>query len=119
MKRRALLLGAAGAGGTLLIGCGGSGGQSTLETGSPLPDALSAVWDPSPWMWFIAGQSRTIDLADTLPAEVLRGGLFGLASGGAPLPPRFVLSPAGLLTATDPAESRTANIVFTYKAPSA
>lgn len=68
-------------------------------------------------MWFIAGQSRTIDLAVTLPAEALRGGVFSLASGSASLPPGFALSPPGLLTATNPAASQTANIVFSYIEP--
>jgi hypothetical protein len=69
-------------------------------------------------MWFIAGQTRTIDLAVTLPVEALRGGDFSLASGSAALPSGFSLSPTGLLTATNPAAGQTANIVFAYKEPS-
>lgn len=118
MKRRALLLGAASAGGTLLFGCGGSSAPSTPGSGAPLPDVQTDVWDPSPWMWFIAGQTRTIDLAVTLPVEALRGGDFSLASGSAALPSGFSLSPTGLLTATNPAAGQTANIVFAYKEPS-
>ena len=119
MKRRALLLGAAGFGGTLLFGCGGSSAPSTSESGAPQPDLQTAVWDPSPWMWFIAGQRRSVDLAVTLPSEAIRGGVFGLASGSALLPPGFELTSAGLLIATNPVESQTANIVFTYKEPGA
>jgi hypothetical protein len=70
-------------------------------------------------MWFIAGQSRTIDLAVTLPSAAIRGGFFGLASGSASLPPGFELTSTGLLTATNPVESQTANILFTYKEPGA
>lgn len=117
MKRRALLLGAASAGGTLLFGCGGSSAPSTPGSGAPLPDVQADVWDPSPWMWFIAGQSRTIDLAVTLPAEAIRGGVFSLASGSAALPSGFSLTPNGLLNATNPAKSQTANIVFAYNEP--
>jgi hypothetical protein len=68
-------------------------------------------------MWFIAGQSRTIDLAVTLPAEAIRGGVFNLASGSAALPSGFSLTPNGLLTATNPAAGQTANIIFAYKEP--
>jgi hypothetical protein len=119
VNRRSLLIGAVSAGGMALFGCGGSGSGSTSESGTPLPDTPTVIWDPSPWMWFIAGESRTIDLAVTLPAETVRGGVFGLASGSASLPAGFALSPAGLLTATKPAESQTAKIVFTYTEPGA
>ena len=119
LNRRLLLVGAVSAGGMALFGCGGSGSGSTSESGPPLPDTPTVIWDPSPWMWFIAGKSQTIDLAVTLPAETLRGGVFGLASGSASLPPGLALSPSGLLTATNPAVSQTANVIFTYTEPGA
>lgn len=117
MHRRSLLIGAASAGGIALLGCGGSGSGSAPDSNPPQPDIQPSVWDPSPWMWFIAGQSRTIDLTVTLPADVNRGGNFGLASSSASLPPGFTLFPSGLLTATNPAASQTPNIVFTYTEP--
>ncbi len=119
MKRRLLLLGTASAGGMALFGCGGSGSAGLSESGAPLADVQRAPWDPSPWMWFIAGASRTVDLAATLPPETTRGGVFALASGSASLPPGITLSPAGLLSATNPAENQAANIVFTYSEPGA
>lgn len=115
MKRRSLLLGATGFSGLALLGCGGSG----ASTASP-PALLSAaddVWDVSPWMWFIAGQTRVIDLNQTLPPDVVRGGSFGLASGSSPLPPGFSLLPSGVLTAVNPTVSQTPNVQFTYAEP--
>ncbi len=115
MKRRSLLLGVTGFGGLTLLGCGGSGAPSPSA-----PAALNAaadVWDLSPWMWFIAGQNRVIDLSLTLPADVVRGGAFGLASGSTPLPPGFTLMPSGLLTVVNPAVGQTMNVQFTYAEP--
>jgi hypothetical protein len=82
-----------------------------------LMTATAEVWDPSPWMWFIAGQSRVIDLSLTLPADVVRGGAFGLASGSAPLPPGFSLQASGLLSVVNPTVGQTANVQFTYAEP--
>jgi hypothetical protein len=116
MNRRTLLFGIAGTGGLLLFGCGGSGSVSSSESVPPSPELQTTLWDPSPWLWFIAGESRTIDLAATLPAEIDRGGVFAMSSGS-PLPPGFALSPAGILTVTNPAEGKTAGVVFAYTEP--
>ena len=115
-KRRSLLMGAASAGGIGVTGCGGSG-SDTSGPAVPQADQVPTLWDPSPWMWFIAGASRSVDLALTLPSGIVRGGVFELASGSAPLPRGLSLSPAGMLSAKEPAESRTANVVFTYAEP--
>ena len=127
MKRRSLLLGATGFSGLsfsglgfsglTLFGCGGSGAPAA--SAPALMNATAEVWDPSPWMWFIAGQSRVIDLAVTLPPDVVRGGAFGLVSGSAPLPPGFSLQPSGLLTVVNPTVGQTANVQFTYAEPGA
>ena len=68
-------------------------------------------------MWFVAGQSGTIDLGITLPAGIAPGGVFALANGSAALPPGVALSTSGQLTVSSPAESQTANVVFTYTEP--
>jgi hypothetical protein len=120
MKRRLLVLGAAGFSGLSfgslsLFGCGGSSAPAT--TAPALMNATADVWDLSHWMWFVAGQSRVIDLSQTLPPDVVRGGAFGLASGSAPLPPGFLLQTSGLLTVVDPAIGQTANVQFTYAEP--
>lgn len=117
ITRRTLLFGITGAGGMLMFGCGGSGSVSSSEPGSPSPQLQTTPWDPSPWLWFIAGESRTIDLAATLPAEIKRGGVFAISSSS-PLPPGFALSPAGILMVTNPAEGITGGIVFAYTEPS-
>ena len=79
--------------------------------------ATANVWDLSPWMWFIAGQSRVIDLSLTLPPDVVRGGVFGLVGGSAPLPLGFSLQPSGLLSVVDTTVGQTANMQFTYTEP--
>jgi hypothetical protein len=115
MKRRSLLLGATGFSGLTLFGCGGS--DAPTPSAPALLSATADVWDLSPWMWFIEGQSRVIDLSLTLPPDVVRGGAFGLASGSAPLPPGFTLQPSGLLTVANPTIGQTANVQFTYAEP--
>lgn len=115
MKRRSLLLGATGVSGLTLFGCGGSGAPT--PSAPALLNATADVWDLTPWMWFVAGQNRVIDLALTLPPDVARGGAFGLASGSAPLPPGFTLQTSGLLTVVNPALGQTANVQFTYAEP--
>jgi hypothetical protein len=117
MKRRSLLLGATGFSGLTLFGCGGS--SAPTASAPALLNAPADVWDLSPWMWFIAGQNRVIDLTLTLPPDVVRGGAFGLASGSAPLPPGFTLAPSGLLTVVDPTVGQTFNVLFTYEEPGA
>ena len=119
MKRRSLLLatGFSGLGfsGLNLLGCGGS--SAPTVTTPALLNAAADVWDLSPWMWFIAGQSRVIDLNLTLPPDVVRGGAFGLASGSSPLPPGFTLLPSGLLTVVNPTVGQTTSVQFTYAEP--
>lgn len=119
MKRRSLLLatGFSGLslGGLTLFGCGGSGAPAT--TAPALMSATADVWDPSPWMWFVAGHNQVIDLSMTLPPDVVRGGAFALASGSAPLPPGFSLQASGLLSVVSPTVGQTANVQFTYAEP--
>jgi hypothetical protein len=120
MKRRSLLLGATGLSGLsfsglALFGCGGSAAPAAAAPA--LMNATADVWDLSPWMWFVAGQSRVIDLSLTLPPGVARGGAFGLASGSTPLPPGFSLQASGLLNVVNPTVGQTANVQFTYAEP--
>lgn len=119
MNRRRILLAAAGIGGATLLGCGGSGSSDVAALQPPAPPQLQIVWDPTPWMVFIAGSTTTVDLNATLPAEVKPGGTFSLATGSTPLPPGFALAANGRLTATNPQEGQTRNVLFMYVEPGA
>lgn len=120
IKRRKLLAAAAlaGVGGGQLLGCGGSGGTNVAAPApSPLPPSPPpVVWDPSPLL-FIAGSQGRADLSLTLPSTVVRGGSFSLAATSSPLPPQISLSPSGILSAANPVESLTSNVVFSYVEP--
>jgi hypothetical protein len=63
---------------------------------------------------FLAGSST--DLSATLPADVCRGGVFGLAANSSPLPPQLTLLPSGILSSTGPPVD-TSNVVFSYREP--
>lgn len=113
MKRRTLLVSAvATAAIAELPGCGGT------DSGSVAPTALSGpvAWNPGALL-FLAGSFSSIDLAQTLPLGVRRGGVFSLAAGSSPLPAQLSLSPDGFLLAAEAPVSTTANIVFTYQQP--
>jgi len=120
MKRRKLLAAAAlaGVGAGQLLGCGGSGGTNAgVPAPSPLPPSPPlVVWDPSPLL-FVAGSQGRVDLSLTLPSTVVRGGSFSLAATSSPLPPQISLSPSGVLSATNPVEGLTADVVFSYLEP--
>ena len=122
MKRRSLLLGATGFSGLsfsglTLVGCGGSGAPAV--TAPAMLSATAEEWDLSSWMWFIAGQSRVIDLSQTLPPDAVRGGVFGLASGRQPCRRVSRCKPSGLLTVVNPTVGQTTNVQFTYAEPGA
>jgi hypothetical protein len=115
MRRRAFLESAiAAAAGAKLLGCGGGGSDSNSAASPAL--AGPVVWDPSPLL-FMAESFASIDLAQTLPIGVRRGGVFSLAAASRPLPAQLSLSPDGLLRATGASVSSTANIVFAYQEP--
>jgi hypothetical protein len=98
------------------LGCGGSSGDGPVATPAPSLPAPPVSWNPSPLL-FIAGSNGSVDLASTLPAGVLRGGTFGLATNSSPLPPRLSLAPNGILSASAPVVGSAANIIFTYAEP--
>lgn len=59
----------------------------------------------------------SVDLSQALPIGVVRGGVFALAPGSHPLPPRLSLAPNGILSASAPGVGSIANIIFTYAEP--
>ena len=98
-----------------VLGCGGSSGDSSD------PGSSAAPRDPGPWipsaLYFLADSQGSVDLSQSLPVGVVRGGTFQLAPGSSPLPPNLTLSPNGMLRAAMPAIGSTANIIFTYAEP--
>lgn len=132
-RRRALGFGLFSAA-ALLTGCGGSelvpgatgsvpGDAPPPPTPAPVPTPAptptpAPVWDPSPWLTFTSGAGpASVDLNVTLPAGVVRGGVFGLAPGSSPLPQGIVLSSAGVLTAASPSAGVTQGVMFSYAEP--
>lgn len=112
MKRRKFIVSAAAAAGVELLGCGGSGSGSDVLAAPAAP----VVWDPRPLL-FLAESFSSIDLSQTLPVGVRRGGVFGIAAGSGPLPAQLSLSPGGLLLASGAQVGTTSGIVFTYQEP--
>lgn len=83
------------------------------ETIAPMPD-----WDIGQTLAFVAGSGWTVDLNDTLPAGVTRGGRFSVHESGSPLPCSATLGADGLLSMpTSVAAGATAGVVFSYLEP--
>lgn len=78
--------------------------------------ATSVVW-LVPTMTFIAGSAASQDLATTLPADIVRGGTFGVDPASAALPQGMTLSAAGVLSVGGAIAGTTAGVVFTYEEP--
>lgn len=101
-----------------LAGCGGSDEGQVSEAAASPPVTPSAVWDPSPSLVFTAGTSNVkIDLANTLPVGIKRGGVFSLATTSQALPSGVTLSAQGVVTVVNAAAGITSNIVFAYAEP--
>ena len=83
-------------------------------TPTPAPAPSWSVSLPT----FVAGGAATFDLAQTLPNAVVRGGAFGVASGGAALPSGMNLSPNGILSVGSASASQAVGVLFTYSEPS-
>ncbi len=64
---------------------------------------------------FTAGATQAIDLNDTLPAGVARGGTFSVDGSGAALPVGVTLSAGGILNVSATATTGvTAGLIFAY-----
>lgn len=98
---------------TLWSGCSG-GGESAQAEGPPAEN-------PPPWN--IAGLSlmedsgQSLDLTETLPLGVRRGGVFSVHASGAPLPAGMNLSAAGILAVGKARVGETKGVVFAYAEP--
>lgn len=82
--------------------------------GTPAPNA--PLWSPTPT--FVEGSQVPFDLASTLPAGILRGGVFSIDPAGAPLPAGMSLTSRGLLYAGTARVGTTTGVVFRYSEPS-
>ncbi len=117
-KRRDLLkLGAFGCAITLAGRVRSDAGEPSIAKARPVSPT---VWDPSPWLVFAATRHPVrVDLSQTLPSGVSRGGTFSLASTSRSLPSGVSLSTQGVLTLVDPIAGITSNIIFAYAEPAA
>lgn len=81
------------------------------------PPAVPQAWNVNPWPFFVTGSGTSFDLATTLPVGIVRGGAFGVASSGSPLPAGMTLSSAGVLAVGSAVVSQAVGVVFTYTEP--
>jgi hypothetical protein len=65
----------------------------------------------------VQGSQAPFDLAATLPADVRRGGIFGIDVSGAALPAGMTLTASGLLYAGVASIGTTPGVVFQYSEP--
>jgi len=82
-------------------------------TPTPPPPSAPGAWTvvlPS----FTAGKSATYDLRSTLPSGVSRGGTFGVAANGSPLPAGMTLAPVGILSVASTTVGQATGVIFTY-----
>lgn len=100
-----------------LVGCGGAetdaqpvgGGQ----TSAPPPASPWVVTVPT----LLVGGGASFDLAQTLPPDVVRGGVFGIDPSGAPLPSGMLLNANGTLSVGSASVGTVAGVLFTYDEP--
>lgn len=86
---------------------------SPAPSPAPTPPSAPGAWTvvlPS----FTAGKSATYDLRSTLPSGVRRGGTFGVAANGNPLPAGMTLAPVGILSVASTTVGQATGVIFTY-----
>ena len=85
---------------------------------TPAPSTPLRTWDPNLRLLFSAGVATLVNLAETLPAGIAAGGVFGLDGTSTPLPAGVLLAPSGLLSVTAAAvASVSPGLVFSYTLP--
>lgn len=78
---------------------------------------MPTAWVINPAPAFVVGSGASLDLALTLPAGVVRGGVFSVSSSGASLPTGMSLTGAGILSVGSAAIGTVAGVVFSYAEP--
>jgi hypothetical protein len=114
---------------SLFAACGGGDGAQAQTTPAPAPEPAAPAppppapaalpdWNLAQILSFVAGTSATVQLTDTLPAGVARGGHFSVKASGAPLPSGATLSASGVLvvSAATPVGA-TSGVIFEYSEP--
>ena len=125
VNRRDATAWALSAGTLLCAGCGGGSAEATTTLAdspppapSPPPVAELPEWNMQQVWAFVAGSPASVDLADTLPAGLARGGRFGVHASGAPLASGMALTAAGLLSiSAGTPVGATSGVVFEYSLP--
>lgn len=115
MKRRDLCAGLALLSSGITVRGGGADGGTLTAGPQDTDSALSVEWDIRAALAFVVGGSASIDLNDTLPEGVPRGGTFGVNNTGSPLPSGLTLTPDGKLSASSAAVGLTTGVMFTYR----
>ena len=134
IKRRDAATWALGSCLSLLAACGGGESAQAYVGSSPAPEptpspapspapsppapAAPPVWNVAQILSFVSGTAATLQLSDTLPTGVARGGRFSVNAAGVPLPSGTTLSQSGALTVSAAtAVSATAGVIFEYSEP--
>lgn len=110
-------------GGAIDPGRDGSAIDPTRDGGSidPRRDGGSSDGGMLEWIVtlpvFVAGVATPFDLASTLPASVVRGGVFSIDPMSAPLPAGMELTREGLLSSGTASPSSMDGVVFAYEEP--
>jgi hypothetical protein len=136
ITRRDATAWALSAGTLLCTGCGGGTAEATTTDtpGAPTaPDAPPTApptaptpppTSPAPeWsmqqVWaFVAGSAASVNLSDTLPAGLKRGGSFAVHPSGAPPAADMALTAAGVLSVSaGTLVGATSGVVFEYREP--
>ena len=89
---------------------------SAAPSPAPTGPAASSAWVVNPPS-FAVGSGATFNLANTLPAGVARGGVFGISTSGARLPTGMSMTPAGILSVGTAIVGNVTGVVFTYASP--
>lgn len=96
---------------------GGSTGSAPGAAATTFGAPKAGSWDVVPTHALTLTPGTSFNLADTLPATVLPGGVFEVDRSGAPLPAGISLVPTGLLTVSSAATGTAAGVVFRYTPP--
>lgn len=82
------------------------------------PPSAATKWEIREVLAFVTDAPSTVNLSDTLPSGIARGGTFLVSAGGAPLPAGLALAGNGMLTVASSAlVGATSGVIFEYRAP--